>query len=191
MGEDGLHWTLALVLLFEKSGQRVKVDAVSYSAALHVCEKNLRWAQSLLLLRAMVEEGQELRIELHSAVCITNLLHQVDAWDDPVDRNAHHRAYAPVLCALSLVSFRRGVSLSITSFARGHSWEKALGLWGEMLEKQLEPTLVGVTASVCAAASGRQLVTKEAFRRTCTGRGRELDCSLILELAPLSFPKWQ
>ena len=185
-----MHWTLALVLLFEKSVQRVKVDAVSCSAALHVCEKNLRWAQSLLLLRAMVEEGQELRIELHSAVCITNLLHQVDAWDDLVDRNAHHRPYAPVLCALSLVSFRRGVSLSITSFARGHSWEKALALWGEMLEKQLEPTLVGAKASVCAAASGRQLVTKEAFRRTCTGRGRELDCSLTLELAPLSLPKW-
>ena len=121
MDHEGSHWTLALVLLYEKSGQRVKVDAVSCSAALHVCEKNLRWAQALLLHRAVVEERLELRIEIHSAVCITNLLHQVDVWDDLVDRTAHHSAYAPVLCALSLVSFRRGVLLGITCCARGHS----------------------------------------------------------------------
>jgi hypothetical protein len=91
----------ALALLREMPPRRVQPGVVSYSAALSACENSLLWAQALLLLREMLMTKVELCIDIHGLFFVTNLLHQVDVWDDVVDYSIHHFIHDQVLCGLS------------------------------------------------------------------------------------------
>jgi hypothetical protein len=99
--EKGSQWVLALALLREMPVRRVQPGVVSYSAALCACEKSSLWAQALLLLREMLRKTVEMRIDIHGLALITNLVHQVDVWDDVVDYSIHHFIHDQVLCGLS------------------------------------------------------------------------------------------
>jgi hypothetical protein len=154
----------------------------------------LLWAQALLLLREMLMKKVELCIDIHGLLFVTNLLHQVDVWDDMVDYSIHNFTYAQVLSALTqmCIPFQRKALSGTSACERGYYWEKALALLGEMTEQWLQPTLVSLIASVCAIAPAPQSPATEALRRTFIDTGRELDCScqlpVICGMAPCNLP---
>ncbi len=86
----------------------------------------------------MIKNYIGIRIDIHSLVYVTNLLFQVDVWDDVVDYCIHQLSYYHVLSALCqnlmCIAFRRTALLGVNSCERGHIWEKASALFGEMIE---------------------------------------------------------
>ena len=122
--EKGLQWVLALALLREMPARRVQPGVVSYSATLCACEKSSLWAQALSLLREMLKNKAEMRIDIHGLALITNLVHQVDVWDDMVDYSIHNFTYGQVLSALTqmCIPFQRTALSGTSACERGHYW---------------------------------------------------------------------
>lgn len=193
----GEQWELALQMLWGASMQQ---NLVVYNTAINACAKGGQWQVALCLLD--VARASRLTPNLISFTSSISATEEASAWSvalallasasracsaaeqDAGLRSAAMRSCAAVGrwqdCLILLGLGHRGnvllVNTAISACAKGHQWEMAVALLGDMEQLQMSPDLVSYSAAITAAEkSGGNWQVAEALLWSMRAAKLQLD----------------
>eukprot|EP00435_Cladocopium_sp_Y103_P012634 s1117_g3.t1 len=193
----GEQWELALQMLW---GASMKQNLVVYNTAINACAKGGQWQAALCLLD--VAAASRLTPNLISFTSSISATEESSAWSvalallasagracSAAEQDAGLRSAAMRSCAaagrwqdcliLLGLGHRRNVLLvntAISACAKGHQWEMAVALLGDMEQLQMAPDLVSYSAAITAAEkSGGNWQVAEALLWSMRAAKLQLD----------------
>ena len=140
-------WRDACWVLSDMSKAKVKLDVISYTAAISACRKGGQWQQALGLFRAMLQEKVLPDVISYNAAISAG--EKGGQWQQALGLFG---AMLQARVSPDVISYNAAIS----ACEKGGQWQQALDLFGAMLQANVLPRVISYSAAISACEKGGQ-----------------------------------